>query len=1149
MQRSKLIFRKSWSAVVLGTLLPLLYLAVAPVELLTAEPSPQVGISVGVYKGEKLNPELTDLLTAKLSKQGLLLIERQQVDLLLGEWRKSGFSQEYARQVNLGKLLGVRYFVWLTIPEEPARPLLEIVDARTGQSVIHNVLTESASSIPDLIARVAKEVEHYSQINQYAAGGAVFATPVVLPPDPKRQAFVDAALTDLTSLLTAAHVPLLHRRYVEYSVQEKLWSEKGLVETDGASVPFQGATHVVATRVREQGDQFLATFIVLETATGRRVGYREVNAHRTATGVQWDEGLVKWLQGLIKPSSTGRPLSPRKVSEGVNPEALAQFFTGVRLHNQGRYFDAIEAFTESAGHDCRFLSPVLWMISAYRHSGFEEVARRMDNFLIKNRNVVNGAPLDPNLSHPSPGISFAGVTGDDDRHSALQVPISMHLIDALHTATEARVFVPDDIAALRTEFDTLVGLSSVAGATWQTAPPFLYADTVTAHLRACPEGLAVELCRVINLDPTDVRRLVVSLPSDNGAWATVLAQAVRKLFAEQSPGLIPAPMVGENETTLVADLQHSYRDSQYLKLLSLNPNHAEFLDSFPQDGGGCSAQDMNIGLHEWLLRRMSPDVAQRPWVEFSFINRFNPTCYGSIMVHSDFEEPKRDKPEVYVEKLRRFTARYPDHPAGLIARYNTILFDLTESNALDSSHEVARIAQALERAPDVNRIDQIAIQAMRDMQAVLNCPKGTFASLPEKVELRGFLSTHALCKTPCHIVDIPLYFNHPLWPAARKQENALVAFHILPWLLRNAPLPVAVVADLLRQYPRNSMALGYAGDTVGTLFGSCDTTASAAETMCLLEPYTAALCGRLQQKCGDYHCSRTMELACLGLLDPPKPFLFHPSFHVCKNRATIEALGGDSPLHHELLTNQSFIACQNRLRQALIESVQAGRFSLGPESRLRTFLKDDKLNDGKLVTAQEEILRRKVEVAWEQGPLSSSENAKAWEEYVKWMDAHVSKTKRADWIMPYLPQLHHLYDNAPNKLMVFSLYSQFANFFFWSGSYDAAEKLIDQILGWPELTQLTPEKAHLQFLRAQLYQRDGDAVSAFRLAKRTLEEIKAKPNRNDYALFIDFENNGFRGGGSLQIILADYISTLRDDPRAPFHDPFDAPSANGSYRK
>ncbi|MBI4027766.1 MAG: tetratricopeptide repeat protein [Verrucomicrobia bacterium] len=1074
-----------------------------------------VRMSIAIYRDDHLQAALTDLVAAALSQdERWEIVDRSNLDLVFQEWSNNAFIKDPAKQARLGKLLQVDYFVWLSMANEASEAVLEIVDARSGTIVLTKRLTIPRRDVGFIVKLVTAEM-HASTKGQSAIvssnmDGVAFAKPLIEFQSEELQTKLNAALSGLMSDLADLKVPLLHRKYVENVIGENLWREKGFIQKEQDLVTFEGAKYLVASKFDEADGAMLLSLIIVDASTGKRLSQNTFSLRKTATNYSIDKAAAKWIQDSTA-SATTMPVQTRVVkpsAERLQPETLKSFYQGILLQNQGCCFEAVDSFAAAYRSDIHFLEALRWTQSCYEVGGFAEISASLDRFIAKSEHWRGMA--NPKHIHADPGVNFLGLSVAEKSLETIRIPLSLLLVDCIHETTQATVFLTEDLAPLAKEYDLLVGLEQHRGTTWQTAPPLLFEDTLTGNLTRDRDGLSLELRVIHRLDPKKQNAATLLLPVDRGKWKEAIQHGTKKLYAEPEPPQSLHPLIRESEAELIKLSRKSLRDEQILKLFFLTPRHPELLFHFPARGkwDNALARQLHIGLHKWLARAMPSDDPRQPWVELTAVfEATTPNWCGT-----GYYGPQ---PSECFEEQRKLSVKHENHPAGWIARYNTLLYDLTENNYDATRREIEKIIVALEKRPS-SEIPPSVLSAMKGMGAALSLALGLPLSDPRDARVMGYVLARQPLEASCEFFIqslLPGFMVNANSNVTRKfdQQDVMIDLTLYPHIFRNH-LPIPVVQGLLKKYSTNDRVLEYAITCFGQISAKIPSVKDQEliEFTSFCEQYTEVVCDILKQE----HVSYDSE---------------HLSVLIsCVTQWNLLCTRNEA-------AKQRIVKCRDNIQKCVLAAIQNKAINLPDDLAWRRLIWSLGVAQSDFDPTIEKALLERAKNAWQVEPLAD----KSWFLYAEWKSRFISKEDRALIYLPHVARLREIYDAAPKTEEIAWLYSQFALTLFQAGHYDVAEELYEQITSWRgdgKNSRWRECKANAFYLLALLRQRNGDMRSALNLAQRALDEIQDE--RFHLLNFVVIGGGGYRGEALLKSIVTDYIAALRLDPKAPFKDPF-----------
>ncbi|MHC4176979.1 MAG: hypothetical protein ACYSWU_05710, partial [Planctomycetota bacterium] len=839
-----------------------------------------------------MDEALTDLLVVELSQQEQVeVLERRQLQMVLGELSLIALADDAWRQTRLAKLLGVDAFVWIRLRDDQA--VLHVVEAATGRGIAVRQTQVGSDDLIGTLKSLAQQAVRAARAGPAAidknAPTLAIAKPVFGQHGDKLSKATESALIGLEQQLKRAGVTMLSRRFLEDLVLERWMMDKGLTSAQRQQLPMLGARYVLAVRVPEGAAQPVVS--LLETRTGRRVGYRNWAAAEMRT----DAGrgaMADWIRRRIDPQSQRRkrpPVpEPAKDDTPLQPETLAPFYRGMLLHNQGMYLDAAEEFREAIRSDKRFLEPYRWMQSCLVGAGFDEVSQAVGDYVDRARKDKWRGISHPKALHADPGVALIGLTTAPTVSSSLRVPTTMLLIDAMHEATGAAVFVTADMAQLRDEFDALVGLEHVAGTTWQRAPPMLFADTLTAHLEPRTDGLSLRLCVAHRLDPGRIAAVAVDLPQDHQRWQQQITAASRRLLAEaaalRTAWKRPPLVLGEDDVPADELTLRNWSPLRYLKCVARD---GEFVDNLRYPHNIDWFENLIMpGLHRWFVRTLPDDSKVKPAVEFAYVS-----YYGGRA--ADFPAA--------MEKLAR---KYPRDPVGMIARVNLLLYglDLDEDNLRQTQAELEKLLAELESHVPLT-FSRYNLERYRDtnrlMRRALGMPDGG-----GKLRPGGRAWAQLSYGSPIRIGaggTFPATLELP-GPATDLQQRAIVDLAVLRCACRKQlDIPVATVKELFERFADQPSVLAYFSVTYSSkIFSNRIQAPTKEELRTLAELYPT-------------HARAVIEL----LEQDPLPY----------NQQQVGFLVGVHPWLKKLeAQDAAFRKSRRQIRKAVLEAIAAGRF-------------------------------------------------------------------------------------------------------------------------------------------------------------------------------------------------------------------------------
>jgi tetratricopeptide (TPR) repeat protein len=1057
-----------------------------------------IRIGAAVYRGNEADEALTDLLLVELSRQPQIeVLERRQLQMVLGELSLGALADDAWRQTRLGKLLGVDAFVWIRLRDDQA--VLEVVEAATGRGIAVRQQRVAAADLVNALRVLAQEAVRAAREGPAAvdknAPTLAIAKPIFEQPSDTLGQTVESALIALEQDLKQAGVTMLSRRFLEDLVLERWMMDKGLTSAQRQRLPMLGARYVLTVRVSKAAAEPVVS--LLETRTGRRVGYRTWAPAEMRT----DAGraaMVEWIRRRIDPQSQQRSrprtATPAKDDAPLQPETLAPFYRGVLRHNQGAYLDAAEQFREAMRRDQRFLEPYRWMQSCLVGAGFDEVSQAVGDYVDRARRDVWHGISSPKALHADPGVALIGVSTAPTVSASLGVPTTMLLIDAVHEATGVPVFVTADMAQLRDEFDALAGLENVVGTTWRQAPPMLFVDTLTGHLEPGAGGLRLRLCVTHRLDPGRIVEVTVDLPQNRRQWQKEIRAASRRLLdraaASRPAWTRPALLLSEEDIPAAKLSFQEYTPLRYLKCVARDK---EFVDNlrYPYNNDWFENVIMP-GLHRWFVRTLPEQSKVRPVVEFAYVSYY---------------ESGADWPAA-MEELGR---KYPQDPVGMIARLNALLYrlDLDEDNLRQAQAKLEKLLAELE--PHVSTtFSRTDLQRYRDTNRLLRRALG----MPdERGRLRPGGRAYARLEYGSPITiraggTFPATLDFP-GPQADMQQRALVDLAVLRCACRKErDIPVATVKGLFERFAQQPEVLAYFSVSYGNkIFSNRIQAPTEEELPTLTELYPA-------------HARAVVALLRLE----PLPY----------SRQEVGFLVGVHPWLRDFgAKHPAFRHARQQVKKAVLDAIIAGRFKkLTPLDVFALVIDVSPQGDPEVTPYLKQLADRSLAA----DPLED----RYWRVYAQWGQPQTPGARMARYL-PFYERVRQLHPQPILNQDTAWWYFDFGLVFFRGGRFDLAEEVLSAIAGWeqPRALALSALKANTDYLLALIRQRERNIPEALRLAKRAVDETSDGTIGLITGIGIGGSRQGRGSTSNLKSLVTDLIARLRNDPNAPFEYPFD----------
>lgn len=1090
-------------------------------------------VAVGICQGSALDKSLTDLIAVALTDEhGIEVLERTEINRILAEWQHPELSVDSDRQMKLGRAAGVDYFVWITLDEKGPGGILEIVNAATGGSVISQRINAAPESLLiEIPEQVRRAVGKCAGSRAPPKDGIVLSRPTVIPSTSNNMAAADRFLVELADSLIRNQVPLLHRRYTVDLVAERWWAEKGVLAPSAHHQPIQGARFLLNSKFSFEHSPPQLTLALVDAATGARIAFSDfLPGDRNALPVSPDNAAT-WVaiqmgQGITAPAADA--------GDRLQPETQKAFYQGVLLYNEGRFLDALDFFALAHAMEPSFAQPVKWIQECFAAAGFDEIVKRLDQYHeeVNARRFVNVPFYHNNWKRlaAAPGVNLLGLTCRDPGLQSSGAELLRRLAAVLDR--QGAVFLPEDLGIIAMEYDTFVGLESVGGIHWKTAPLLLFENMVSAHVARADTKLLLELVRIIKLDPKSCRRAVVQLADDPAEWDAPLRLAVERLFKEpaESAGASgrTSLVIEESVENLKEKLQHQYRDSTYLKLLCKDFAHP-FLDiRFPCNRPRVRVERWDsmgwgryavMGLQEHIAQSSHDENFEKSWQEMAMLTSLNPTGYGSA---NPSGVPRLTMPEM-ITRMRRIAGLYPSHPAGLAARYNILLWDLRANNHRQARDELTGILSEAESKYKEN-FEGLALKAMRSTHAALSLALGEpFDPLPGGYDFRGIL----LAQSPGTYDSKPdtwslfpppsLMHEWHNMPAAAARQAAPLFLYLLPEMvgrLDNTPNVswLERTRHILDCAPDLPLARDLAAKALWNCMQGDMDDAEHGEFTGLCEDYARVLIGYFSEP-------------------QPKPGPFRPTIW-------IEPFFGKFPFYRGLSLHRMYWfpdSSQERLQLASDE-LESAVLKAIEEKRITDDTLLDYLTKAGLLQPQEEteqeILARVDDLERNHIPY------RYWFEYMGLKKPRVSSKEWMTICHAAYERLQSTQDMWSKNEYTMRVYASLGTECFKAGEDDLAEQIHSEMVSWNGLKLGKYEsdfRPHAWCMLVLIAHRRGDIPNAFRLAQQGLDAVEG----NDDPLWLEI--GGSTGSWDVAQAaerLREFIAKARADPGLPYEDPF-----------
>lgn len=608
---------------------------------LLAEDAPRVAVAVETpERGEAWQAALT----AELSRQGIAVVEREELPGILSEQEIGSASRA---------IVAVEVFLHFR-RVEANRWLIEKIDAGSGAML--DAVTFDAAGI-DQAGAMAEE-----------ATKLIKASPAPSKPETPRVAVVEAGERDSRVFILAARLrdalrvsgfQVLDRALTQEVVNETAAGETGW-RTGAADAALLGADAFV--EVSSKGTE--CQIRVVETAGGRLAASRAF----PFDGAHAINAIQPWLlPALGRPAAVSQPYLPT-----VEVEALEPFYRGLALFNEGQFARATGEFTQAYLLNDKFRDAMLWEARCYDRLGLAPLAAAMRRHgeigLVGNGSSSTGRIL------PVEDVAFLGVSGDP---SKLADTLSALSASALASLPEYNIHLPEHLERLRREFDWMAGTSHTRGMRWEDSGSLFCGMALRGILRRENGQTLIDWTLTDTVAGTVLSRRREVLDTDYGRWAAQTTNLLRGMLSEKS-----VPAGRENPAPALSGETVAELESRLLKSRGLEANVALVELALADPGNpligpkgfekGQSKRDgldafLDFALRDWVISQLPESSPRRRWLELMRILSFDETEPVGRLVTGQKVNLAAD--------LARFAAADPRDLPGLVARYAALFED------------------------------------------------------------------------------------------------------------------------------------------------------------------------------------------------------------------------------------------------------------------------------------------------------------------------------------------------------------------------------------------------------------------------------------------------------------------------------------------
>ncbi len=1086
-------------------------------------------LAVGAYRGGVIDEGLTELLTVSLAAEpDMAVVDRTLLARLIAEWQLGAMSGNSREALEMGRLQGVDYFVWIELPPDGMDGFLEVVATATGYGMAGVRTPTEIESLRDFVIRQVKQLP--ADVPAPAVARALAISLLTFTPEtPENAAFIDRLLDDLSGALINARVPLLHRRRIEQLVSEGWRAQKGVVELTDHGRGLRGAGAILIPRVSFETSTPTLELALVDAVTGTRSAAAEWVLSIDNGRLVLPTEVSDWVVARVAEMEISQIISGIPDADRMQPETQQAFYHGVLLFNEGRYLDALDHFAKASVTDMRFPQPVYWIQACFAAAGFEEVVERLDAYFerVTTRRVLNIPFYQINWRalRQTPGVNLLGVTCRDPELAVHGGRLLDGLLAELDEQGHGPVFLSDDLAGLKHEYDALVGIETAADAGWRRAPLLLFENMVSAHLSRDGNDIFLDTVIVPDLLPKRIRRVRIQLGNDQDQWREAIRHAVSKLFDpgnKRRESTLFHPMDGNYREISIAAMRETLREewdnAAYLKLLRRHPvagsRSGEFkAPAIPYPNAWPS--DVLAGIKDWLARVLPDNDPGKAALSVSEIMGSVKLPLTTMYWLHDYEG---FEPREALKRMDQFAERFPDHPVGLLARYNRLLIGLEPHNYRQRRHALSEMLQ--NNLPELN-LDRnsaaILGNTLRTTYATLSIalnetyepPVSTTLPLPRELTMPWFsrLDNWSFVYSGFLFpVDGSIRTTHvfpPQWEGVdrvRGEETSRLYLQLLPEILQHKKRrpPFARAQDVLKTFPGSTVAMDMAVHDLRSPVG--------------MEPDAFV---------------RAHELFSSELVR----FFNDPSPPAAPFRPDNWLISWSADAMNELPETvlQTMGLLKNEIRSAALRSFTEGRYA---DTRFRALLAARGWWEPPGPTGEE--LYAAAAAEWQQ----FGHPGQAWLRYLNYQRTHGAPDKWRKMVVDVMEEMQTarsqwLRSQRARHSLAFigmQLYRMHED--------ELADRIHEELSMWPppgdQPSRASNYRGHAWNMRVLTAHRAGNLPRAFRLAQEALNDFGE--NSRELMLSIDLAGARSRGGRSLRA----FVNSVRGNPALPFHCPIEA---------
>lgn len=658
---------------------------------------------------------LADQIASEISRdENLAVVERSQIDWLLREEALRDSTVGGDLPMRAGRMLGVDAFLQVRTPQ-PGEWRMEIIDGASTRLLASGTSPAGSEGI-DTARRLLDGV----RIPRRDSGVRVAVTDFNAPGEDENVPIRAIALqlaAQLRTGLSEDGLTILDRTATAQVSDEQSLAAGGLTQKHGTIQPMLGADRLVCGSWLPAEKTLRLS--VLDLANGTVVA--DATFPFEANPVL-SETIMRWVLTQV----AGKAAAEKYTwTPSVAAEALIPFYRGVTLFQQGRPLEATVEFENAYRLDDKFEEAFLWEARCYEEAGLQPLA-------VAERRFVNEALIGEGISGPATntaaeGITFLGVI-DPDGDAAADRKLEVLITDAA-ARTGQRVLLPANIAALRDEYDVLVGTPNSRGVMWDQAPGFLTQMTLSGVVTMADGKRRFRLQLTDTVRGRLMGKADVELGPDAHDWQGQVGEMLSGLLVSSTKqeAAWKVPMVELPSAEAIVQHRAGTGNVRALQLALRDP--AALADDLQplQKQTRYLADFLNFGLREFLLGRLPKTHPRRAWLLLAEIDSFLPFHPEGAFYSARTLDA--------VAELERFSHAHPDDAAGAVAGYILLWETMSRLPYPELEKRCDGLSQRLRRfssEPGVGELSQLAVMSdhLRQIALVAQDDPARRAPLP-----------------------------------------------------------------------------------------------------------------------------------------------------------------------------------------------------------------------------------------------------------------------------------------------------------------------------------------------------------------------------------------------------------------------------------